>query len=395
MIIQDLDPAEVAKTMHEKAEALQKRDLASGPAFAPPEAFLTRRRTMSVPATRPHDAGRLDALRGEAARVTAALDRERFDAQIAKRDLAPWRKGNAGIPYAFSFESGVPGPHVVVTSLAHGNEPGGLEAALTLVERRLKPLRGTLSLVICNIAAYEGTNGADPYGTRFLEEDFNRVWSDDMLDQPGGSIERARAREVRPLVASADILLDLHATPYEASPYFVLRPGSRAVDLAGRLGSPHTRYLFNQGSAHAPTLANYRQFSDPASHAVGATLECGLFFAKECIAVALAAVARALRLHGMISKRDFAELTQWTDPRPRRDIVVEHMEPTLTAEMSFLSRPGDFRTFAKGEPAAFDGGRPIPAPFDGALVLWIKQTFRKDEQAFMWGRFAAAEAKTE
>ncbi|HTV69419.1 MAG TPA: succinylglutamate desuccinylase/aspartoacylase family protein [Rhizobiaceae bacterium] len=349
---------------------------------------------MSVAAIQPDDAGRLDDLRAEAARVTVTLDRERFDAQIAKRDLEPWRKGNAGIPYAFSFESKVPGPHLVVSCLAHGNEPGGLEAVLTLVERRLTPLRGKLSLAIGNIAAYESTNGVDPYGTRFVEEDFNRVWSDEMLDQSGGSIERARAREIRPLIASADILLDLHATPYEASPYFVLRPGSRAVDLAARIGSPHTRYLFNQGSAHAPTLANYRQFSDPASDAVGVTLECGLFFAKESIDVALAAITRLLKLNNMIADSDFAELGYWSDPRPHRDIVVEHMEPTLTAEMSFLSRPGDFRTFAKGEPAAFDGGRPILAPFDGALVLWIKQTFEKDVQAFMWGRFAAEEAKT-
>lgn len=66
--------------------------------------------------------------------------------------------------------------------------------------------------------------------------------------------------------------------------------------------------------------------------------------------------------------------------------MVEYPEPTRTAKMSFLARPGDFRSFAKGQVAAFDGDRPIEAPFDGALVLWIKQTFEKDIQAFMWGR---------
>lgn len=347
---------------------------------------------MPVAATQPNDDGRLDALRDEAMRVTAALDRERFDAQIVRRDLDPWRRGNAGIPFAFTFDSGRAGPHLLVTCLAHGNEPGGLEAVLKLVDRGLTPLRGRLSLAICNVAAYQGSNGADPYGTRFVEEDFNRVWSDEMLDAPGGSVERARAREIRPLVASADILVDLHATPYEASPYFVLRPGSRAVGLAAAIGVPHTRYLFNQGSAHAPTLANYRQFSDPASRAVGVTLECGLFFAREGVDVALAAIARVLRLNGMIADADFEDLARWSDPRPARDIVVERMEPTLTARMSFLSRPGDFRSFAKGQVVAFDGGRPIHAPFDGALVLWIKQTFEKDVQAFMWGRFADGEA---
>ena len=130
----------------------------------------------------PHPADDLVLLRAEAARVTALLEAERRNPQIAYRELEPWRHGNIGIPYAFSFDSGRPGPHVVVTSLAHGNEPGGLEAVIALVERELTPLRGKLSVAICNVAAYQSSNGVDPYGARFVEEDFNRVWSDEILD---------------------------------------------------------------------------------------------------------------------------------------------------------------------------------------------------------------------
>jgi predicted deacylase len=341
---------------------------------------------MSSVVTQPRSATDLRALRAEADSVMAALEAERRAAQVARRDLEPWRRGNAGIPYAFTFDSGRPGPHVLVTSLAHGNEPGGMEAVIALVERGLTPLHGRLSLAICNVAAYSASNGADPYGTRFVEEDFNRVWSDEMLDGDRKTIELERARQLRPLVADADFLLDLHATPYEASPYFVLRPGTRGVDFAARIGAPHTRYLFNQGSAHAPTLANYRQFSNPSSAAIGVTLECGLFFAVEGKAVALNAIARVLKINGMIDGDSYAELSAWSDPRRRRDIVIEYPEPTLTARMSFRSRPGDFREFEKDEVVAFDGDRPIVAPFDGALVLWIKQSFEKNIQAFMWGR---------
>src|SRR5690606_26450222 len=126
--------------------------------------------------------GSIADLQAEAERVTAAIEAERLDAQIARRDLEPYRRGNTGIPYAFSFDSGRPGPHVVVTSLAHGNEPGGLEAVVALVERGIAPLRGRLSLAICNVEAYHASNGVDPYGARFVEEDFNRVWSDEKLD---------------------------------------------------------------------------------------------------------------------------------------------------------------------------------------------------------------------
>lgn len=317
--------------------------------------------------------------------VTAGLQRERTDLQIPQRDLSPFARGNSGIPYAFTFDSGLSGPNVLVTSLAHGNEPGGLEAVVTLLESNVRPRIGRLSLAICNVAAYGATNGVDPYGRRFVEEDFNRVWLDEILDSDRRSIELDRARELRPLVAAADVLLDLHATPYEATPFHVLRPGSRSVALAQKLG-PHTRFLFNQGSAHSPTLSNYRQFSAPDGQATGLSLECGLFFAGSSKDVALSAVIDLLHLYGLLSGDQFRDLAKWRDHAERRAFAIESMQPTRTAQVRFLSRPGDFQSFAKGEVAAFDGPDPIFAPFEGALPLWIKQQFVAGEQAFMWAR---------
>jgi predicted deacylase len=327
----------------------------------------------------------LDDRRAAATRVTADLQRERTDPQIPKRDLSPFARGNTGIPYAFSFDSGRAGPHVLVTSLAHGNEPGGLEAVIAILKSGLRPTVGRLSLAICNIAAYEASNGTDPYGRRFVEEDFNRVWLDSILDGERTSIELRRARELRPLVASADFLLDLHATPYEATPFHVLRPGSRSVELAAKLG-PRTRFLFEQGSAHSPTLSNYRQFSAPDSRATGLSLECGLFFARSSKEVALSAIVELLHLKGLLSGDAGRDLATWRDASPVRTFVIESVQPTRTGRVLFLTRPGDFRRFAKGEVAAFDGSEPIAAPFEGALPLWIKQDFVAGDQAFMWAR---------
>ena len=324
-------------------------------------------------------------LRTVADQVTAELQQERIEAQIRQRDLSPFARGNAGIPYAFSFDSGRPGPHVLITSLAHGNEPGGLEAVITLLERRVRPEGGRLSLTICNVTAYEATNGVDPYGRRFVDEDFNRVWLDEILDSDRTSVELSRARELRPLVASADFLLDLHATPYEATPFHVLRPGSRSVALAQRLG-PRTRFLFNQGSAHSPTLSNYGQFSAPGGEATGLSLECGLFFARSGKDVALSTVIELLHLTGLLSGDAGRDLMAWRDRGPQRTFVIESVQPTQSGRVQFLSKPGNFRRFRKGEVAAFDGDDPLVAPFEGALPLWIKQDFIAGEQAFMWAR---------
>lgn len=328
----------------------------------------------------------LAALRDRAAAVRALIERERRDAQIPRRDLQPFAEGTGGIPHVFTFDSGRAGPHVMVTCLAHGNEPGGLEAVITLIDRGIRPLVGRLSLAICNVAAHAATNGVDPYGTRFVDEDFNRVWSDAILDSDRHSIELDRARQIRPLLASADVLLDLHATPYEATPYFVLKPGSRAAVLADRLGAPHTRFVFNQGSVHSPTLTNYAQFSNPAGQAIGLTVECGLFFARESADVALATIVQLLVLHGLISADTAADLATWRDPARKRLVTVEEAQSVRTADVRLLSRPGDFKGYGAGEIAAFDGEDPIRAPFDGAVPLWVKQTFVAGDIAFMWAR---------
>ena len=47
--------------------------------------------------------------------------------------------------------------------------------------------------------------------SRFVDEDFNRVWVEDRLDGEESSVELRRAREVRPILDDVDMLLDIHS----------------------------------------------------------------------------------------------------------------------------------------------------------------------------------------
>lgn len=96
--------------------------------------------------------------------------------EISPPDLSAYRAGNTGIPYVTRFESGKPGPHVVVNALIHGNELCGAVALDHLFRSDLRPARGALSLVFANVAAYAGFDPADPLASRYLDEDMNRVW---------------------------------------------------------------------------------------------------------------------------------------------------------------------------------------------------------------------------
>jgi predicted deacylase len=324
----------------------------------------------------------------EDARTTMArLDARRVRPEIPWRDLGPYAAGNCGIPYVFRFDSARPGPNAVVTCLSHGNEPAGREAVIHLLDTGVRPVAGSLTLVFGNVAAHSASNGVDPYGRRFVDDDFNRVWSDALLDGPRQSVELARAREIRAVIAAADVLLDLHSTPYEAAPFFPLRPGpSRSRALAEAIGHPATLVFFEQGSVHTPTISRYGRLSQPEGSAVGITVECGLFFADAAVAVARSTIGRVLRHVGSIDDATAQRLITWFDPAPPRRILVTQPEPATTTDIQLHFTPESFHPYPAGAIVGYDGARPMRAPFDGAVPMWIKQTFVAGEQAFMWGR---------
>ena len=156
--------------------------------------------------------------------------------EVAFPDLRRWAGGNAGIPYVHTFASGKPGPHVVVQALTHGNEVCGAIALDWLLDSGVRPARGTLSLVFANVGAYERFDRADPFGSRCVDEDFNRLWTADVLD---GAAHRApsspaRARCGRSTTAT-DYLLDLHSMTEPCPP--LAMAGRQRKGVAARPGA--------------------------------------------------------------------------------------------------------------------------------------------------------------
>ncbi len=83
--------------------------------------------------------------------------------EVLPRDLSAYRAGNTGIDHVHRFESGRPGPHVMVNALTHGNEFCGMVAVCDLLDRGVRPKVGTLTLSFANVAAYETFDPAQPF----------------------------------------------------------------------------------------------------------------------------------------------------------------------------------------------------------------------------------------
>jgi len=80
---------------------------------------------------------------------------------------------------------------------------------------------------------------ARPDAARFAEQDLNRQWTDARM-QAGDTLERRRAAALRPFVAEADWLLDLHSMHEPSAPLLLTGVQPRNLELARALRRPST-----------------------------------------------------------------------------------------------------------------------------------------------------------
>ena len=158
--------------------------------------------------------------------------------ELKAPDLAPHRKSDTGTDYVHSFDSGKPGPHVLVQALTHGNEICGAIVLDRLLREKLRPTRGRLTLAFANIEAFSRFEPGNPYASRFVDEDYNRVWTPATLDGPRDSVELRRARQLRPFIDRADYLLDIHSMLEPSPPVMICGPLDKGIRFAFEVGVP-------------------------------------------------------------------------------------------------------------------------------------------------------------
>ncbi|QJC56948.1 Succinylglutamate desuccinylase [Polaromonas vacuolata] len=122
---------------------------------------------------------------------------------LTQPDITAWRAGNTGVEGVWQFDSGKPGPTVMISALVHGNELCGAWAIKGLLEAAIRPEQGRLTLAFCNLAAFDRFDINAHDNSRFVDEDLNRQWSAERL-QTTSSQERRRAQALKPFVAQAD-----------------------------------------------------------------------------------------------------------------------------------------------------------------------------------------------
>ena len=221
-----------------------------------------------------------------------------FIVEFSPPDLGAWRAGNAGLPGFWTFRADTPGPHVVVTALVHGNEIAGAVALDRLLRTGPRPLCGTLTLGVVNLAAYERFDAAQPTASRYVDEDFNRLWDPSVLDGPRQSTELARARAMRPLIEQADVLVDLHSMLWPSEPLILSGPTSRGRAVAAAIGSP-SLVVSDHGHASGRRLIDYAPFVQADGSRAAVLVEAGQHWRRSTVTAMERAVAGVLGATGL------------------------------------------------------------------------------------------------
>ena len=90
------------------------------------------------------------------------MPEEIYPVELTAPDIAPYRKGNIGIDFVTSFDSGKPGPHVMINAITHGNEVCGAIALDYLFRANVRPTHGKLTLGFVNHLAYSNFDPDNP-----------------------------------------------------------------------------------------------------------------------------------------------------------------------------------------------------------------------------------------
>jgi predicted deacylase len=282
--------------------------------------------------------------------------------EMLPRDLSAYRAGNTGVPYVHRFASGRPGPHVLVNALTHGNEFCGMVAACDLLDRGVRPLCGTLTVSFANVAAYESFNAEQPFESRQLVHNLNRVWSSAWLDGGEDSPELRRARELRPVVAAADHILDIHSTSTDVQPFWVYPAFARNSQAALSIGFPAVHMVMPQGLGSGTPLIQHGAHGEPDHHGVALVAECGQHFQVASGERAKAVTQRFLAHFGLVAPQPL-ELAP-----PRRFELLQTVV-VKTPQFAFTRPLVGFEVFQAGELIATDGDEQIVAPCADCTVL--------------------------
>lgn len=283
--------------------------------------------------------------------------------------LAAWESSATGVAYVHERDSAAPGPEVLLTALVHGNEYSGAIALDAFLSSGIRPRRGRVTAAFCNVGAFARFDPREPDTSRFVDEDFNRVWDPARLDGDGHSVELERARALMPFVQRATHLLDLHSMHEPCAPLMVTGLLPRNIAFAQALRTC-AQVVADEGHADGVRMRDHGEFGDPQGARIALLLEAGQHWQPGSLATARDALMRFLVASGSLMWQDVPEGWLQPDAQPPVPLLVTHKVVAKSADFAFVHAFQGGETVAHaGSVIAHDAGQPVRTPYDDCVLV--------------------------
>ena len=319
------------------------------------------------------------------------MPQQNYPIELTAPDIAPYRAGNTGIEYFTCFDSGKPGPHVMITAVVHGNEVCGAIALDWLFRHDVRPLKGKLSLGFMNTEAYLSFDPTNPTASRFIDEDFNRLWTAQALeDAARDSAELRRARTVRPYIDDVDFLLDIHSMQEKTPPLMMAGPLAKGRDLARAVGLPEI-VVTDAGHAAGKRMRDYEGFAEADSPKNALLMECGQHWEAAAGPLAIQTALRFLLVDGTVDPDWAAAGLEGAVLPKQRFIEVTGPVTIESGEFRFVEDYRGLEVIPKaGSTIAYDGGKPVTTPYDDCVLIMPSRRLNAGASAVRLGRYVEA-----
>ena len=299
--------------------------------------------------------------------ATEVLPMPAIAVELKAPDIERHRRSPSGTDFVHTFDSGKPGPHVMVNALTHGNEICGAIVVDRFLREEVRPTRGKLTFAFANVEAFSRFDPANPYATRFVDEDFNRVWTPKVLDGGRDSTEMRRARQLRPFVEAADFLLDIHSMLEPSPPVMICGPLEKGIRFAFEVGIPE-HVVSDTGHANGTRMRDYGGFGDASSPKNALLVECGQHWERSAEQVAWQTTWRFLRHIDVV---DRAAADRRIDPAGAQKLIrVTDAVIASTPAFRFAKAFSGLEVIARqGDVIAWDGDQAVRAPYDNCVLI--------------------------
>jgi len=232
----------------------------------------------------------------------------------------------------------------------------------------------------------QSTDPRNPQASRFVDEDFNRLWNEETLDGPRRSAELTRARAIRPFVDTVDLLLDIHSMQHATPPLMLCGALDKGKQFARDVSVPEF-VVADAGHAAGKRMRDYAGFGDAASPRNALLVECGQHWEQKSADVAKETALRFLLATGAVS-RDWIEPRLAPKPVKQKIVEVTQAVTIRSDDFTFAQPYIGLETIPKaGTLLATDGAEKVLTPYDNCVLIMPSKRLGKGQTAVRLGRY--------